>query len=124
MLTGSPNLQVQIAALEILPCIPPHKLGGLMASDAPFPATLGRQLATSVKEVAAVAIEALGACLADPSASDQLATTKGMAATARVWAGAVADALLDSSQLLAAAACSAARSALYGSNCAGLVLML
>lgn len=106
------RLQVQIAALEILPCIPPHKLRSLMASDTSFPATLTRQMATSVKDVAAAAIAALGACLSDPLTSDQLATTKGIAATARAWAGLVAEALLDPSQLLAAAACSAARCSL------------
>jgi hypothetical protein len=80
-----------------------------MAPDASFPATLTRQMATSVKDVAAAAIAALGSCLSDPLTSDQLATTKGIAATAKAWAGVVAEALLDPSQLLAASACSAAR---------------
>jgi hypothetical protein len=103
------RLQVQVAALEILPCIPPHKLRSLMAPGSAFPATLTRQMSTSVKDVSAAAISALGACLSDPLTSDQLAVIQNIAATAKSWAAIIAEALLDPSQLLAASACSAAR---------------
>lgn len=102
-------LQVQIAALEVLPLIPPHKLSGLMTADGSFSSLLTRQMSTSLKEVSAAALSAVGRWLSNPVVTDTLAASPNIAATAKTWASVIAEATLDVSQALAAAAFDAAR---------------
>lgn len=102
-------LQVQIAALEVLPLIPPHKLANLMTPEASFPGLVTRQMSTSVKEVSATAVAAVGRWLSDTLATDVLANVPRISSTAKNWAAIIAEATLDSSQALAAAAFDAAR---------------
>ena len=101
-------MQVQIAALEILPLIPPHKLCNILP-EGRLASTLTRQLGTSVSEVRAAAIAATGRWLADTGCSEALATSPDSPANGRKWVGMIADALLSPSQQVASAAFDAVR---------------
>lgn len=98
-----------MAALEILPLIPPHKLEGLMAPEASFSGSVTRQMSTSVKEVSATAVASVGRWLSNPVSTDVLARVTNIASTAKSWATVIAEATLDPSQALTAAAFDAAR---------------
>lgn len=102
-------MQVQIAALEILYLIPPHKLVSLVSAEGNFTDFLSRQMATSVKEVSAAAMVSVGRWLSETSATDALAACRDIGTTAKSWAGSIADATLDPSQTLAAAAFDASK---------------
>ena len=102
-------LQIQMVALEILPLIPAHKLANLMTPEGDFSSTITRQMSTSLKEVSAVAVASVGRWLSDPVVTDILALSQNIRTTARTWGGIIANATLDPSQVLAAAAFDAVR---------------
>lgn len=104
-------LQVQIAALEILPLIPPHKLRSLLSPDGRLSGTLTRQLATSSKEVRAAAFSAAGRWLSDASSTSVLAAIPDAATLPRKWVQSITGGLVDPGQAAAAAAFDAARCA-------------
>ena len=103
------KLQVQISALEILPLIPSHKLATLVTPDGSFSSLLTRQMSTSLKEVSAAAVASVGRWLSDTVATDSLASSPKIGGTATTWAAIIAEATLDASQALAAAAFDAAK---------------
>lgn len=80
-----------------------------MTADGSFSSLLTRQMTTSLKEVSAAALSSVGRWLANTVATDTLAMSPNIAATARNWASIVAEATLDVSQVLAAAAFDAAK---------------
>ena len=96
-------MQVQCAALEIIPLVPTHKLAALFSKGSLHP-KLTPALRSPLREVRAAALNSLGSLAGRPGALSALGETSERADSVREWIGSLGDALLDGSHAVASTA--------------------
>ncbi|KAK9811481.1 hypothetical protein WJX72_004659 [[Myrmecia] bisecta] len=95
--------EVQCAALELLPCVPPHKLATLL-TEGELSGKLTPCFLNSFKEVRSAATDAVSQCLHKSAVLAVLAGSASLVSAALEWVDCIANGLLDPAHSVAAAA--------------------
>ena len=95
--------QVQCAALEVIPLVPPFKLAGLLSVGTLHP-KINPAIRSPLREIRAAAIYALGGLACRQGALNALGSSPQYAECVLEWIGGLGDALLDTSHAVASAA--------------------